>query len=166
LRGSSAGDEAIHSYLGWRCRGNEKAVISEMATPLSGLQKNQNSPLARIVADSFARRNEKPRPADKPSNQRIDLRIKSIIKSRLFICKEISAQGILPNFFSFNQAGDLIRLGGDHDGGYLVSASDIAQSNYLISLGIADDWRFEADFLKMRPVRITAYDGSISAAYF
>lgn len=75
-------------------------------------------------------------------------------------------QGMLPNFFSFDQATDLIRLGGSHDGGYLVSKPDVMKSNYLISLGIADDWRFEEDFLAIKPVYIRAYDASISATYF
>ncbi len=75
-------------------------------------------------------------------------------------------QGMLPHSFLFDQATDLIRLGGDHDGGYLVSESDVMKSNYLLSMGIADDWRFEAGFLRIKPVPITAYDASISAAYF
>ena len=34
----------------------------------------------------------------------------------------------LPNFFSVEQATDLVRIGKKYDGGYLVSQSDIEKS--------------------------------------
>jgi len=43
---------------------------------------------------------------------------------------------------------DLIRLGRNNDGGYLVGRNSLENSKYLISLGIGDDWSFEEDFLK------------------
>ena len=52
----------------------------------------------------------------------------------------------LPNLFSIKQATDLIRIGRDYDGGYLVSKSDIEKTDVLIGLGINDDWSFEEDF--------------------
>jgi hypothetical protein len=64
----------------------------------------------------------------------------------------------LPIFFSFNQAIDLVRIGRDNDGGYLVSLSDIKKSNLLIGLGIADDWSFESDFVKYNDIKVIAYD--------
>jgi hypothetical protein len=57
---------------------------------------------------------------------------------------------------------DLIRLGRDHDGGYLVDKRDVLASTALISLGINDDWSFEDDFLTFNPVPLDAYDGSVS----
>ena len=38
----------------------------------------------------------------------------------------------LPNFFSIKQATDLVRIGRDYDGGYLVSQSDSEKSDLLI----------------------------------
>ena len=72
----------------------------------------------------------------------------------------------LPKFFSFKQAKDLLRIGKNHDGGYLVSKSDIEKSDLLIGLGISNDWSFEEDFLSRKNVDIFAYDGSISKKYF
>ena len=45
----------------------------------------------------------------------------------------------LPNFFSINQATDLVRIGCDYDGGYLVSNSDIEKTEVLIGVGISDN---------------------------
>jgi hypothetical protein len=66
----------------------------------------------------------------------------------------------LPSFFSFNQAIDLVRIGRNNDGGYLISLSDIKKSNLLIGLGIADDWSFESDFVKYNDTEVIAYDAS------
>ena len=72
----------------------------------------------------------------------------------------------LPSFFSFNQAIDLVRIGRDFDGGYLVSKSDMDKSDFLIGLGINDDWSFEEDFLNRKKVEVFAYDASVSEKYF
>ena len=72
----------------------------------------------------------------------------------------------LPNFFLINQATDLVRIGRDHDGGYLISQSDIDQSELLIGLGINDDWSFEKDFLNRKKISVYAYDASVNAKYF
>ena len=72
----------------------------------------------------------------------------------------------LPKTFSFQQANDLVRVGRDYDGGYLVSKSDINDSEVLLGLGINDDWSFEEDFLNRKVVNIYAYDGSISQTDF
>lgn len=72
----------------------------------------------------------------------------------------------LPSFFSFKSCADLIRMGRDYDGGYLVSQSDVENSDLLIGLGICDDWSFEEDFLRRKKVGVYAYDASISQKYF
>lgn len=72
----------------------------------------------------------------------------------------------LPTFLKFKSAEDLIRVGRSNDGGYLVSAADVVQADGLISVGMADDWSFEADFLKKNMVRLVIYDGSVSYRYF
>ena len=41
---------------------------------------------------------------------------------------------------------DLIRLGKNNDGGYLVSEKDIKHTKNLISLGVSFDISFEKDF--------------------
>lgn len=69
--------------------------------------------------------------------------------------------GTLPDFLEFRSAVDLVRVGRDNDGGYLVSAADIARSEVLIAGGMLDDWSFEEDFLSHREVPVTVYDASV-----
>ncbi|MDR2343045.1 MAG: hypothetical protein LBD86_00760 [Spirochaetaceae bacterium] len=57
---------------------------------------------------------------------------------------------------------DLIRLGRDYDGGYVISKSQIEKTDILLSFGISDDWSFEADFEKRKRIKIYAYDYSVS----
>lgn len=68
----------------------------------------------------------------------------------------------LPKFFKYRTARDLIRLGQDHDGGYIVSQSDVKKSDVLVSLGIGNDWSFEIDFINIKKVPIYAYDGFVN----
>lgn len=72
----------------------------------------------------------------------------------------------LPSFFLFQQAIDLVRIGRDYDGGYLISQSDIEKTDFLIGLGINDDWSFESDFVKINNVDVKAYDGSVNFKFW
>ena len=72
----------------------------------------------------------------------------------------------LLSFFAFKSANDLIRIGKENDGGYLVSRSDISMSDVLISLGIGEDWSFEEDFADIKNVEVIAYDASINQKVF
>jgi hypothetical protein len=69
-------------------------------------------------------------------------------------------RGILPSFLKFDSANDLVRVGKDYDGGYLVSKVDIDKSEVLVGLGINYDWSFEENFLKHKKVPLFAYDAS------
>ncbi|ANE82194.1 hypothetical protein A7U43_25670 [Mycobacterium adipatum] len=67
----------------------------------------------------------------------------------------------LPKWLQPSGQFDLVRLGRDRDGGYLVDARDVAEAEALVSLGVNDDWSFEEDFLKRNNVPIHAFDGTI-----
>jgi hypothetical protein len=71
--------------------------------------------------------------------------------------KDITLPKILEPFY----CADLIRLGKDNDGGYLVNKEDIIKSTKLISFGIGNDTSFEEDFIKLNDCQIDAYDGTI-----
>lgn len=73
---------------------------------------------------------------------------------------------VLPTFMGYRSAEDLIRLGKDYDGGYLVSRKDVEASAALVSLGVNDDWSFESDFVTLHDVPVTAYDASVNARVF
>jgi len=55
-----------------------------------------------------------------------------------------------------------LRLGRDHDGGYIIADLPDPQYDLFLSAGIADDISFETDFLdKYNTVPCIAYDGTI-----
>ena len=72
----------------------------------------------------------------------------------------------LPEFFKYKQCQDLIRLGNEFDGGYLISETDLKNSDALLSLGIDVDWKFEIDFFKKKELPIYAYDASTNFSLF
>lgn len=55
---------------------------------------------------------------------------------------------MLPKEFLPKSQFDLIRLGEDNDGGYLICKNSYEESKFLIGLGINDDWSFEKNFQK------------------
>jgi hypothetical protein len=57
---------------------------------------------------------------------------------------------------------NLIRLGRDWDGGYVISREQIQETETLLSFGINDDWSFEIDFEKAKHIKIMAFDYSVS----
>ena len=72
------------------------------------------------------------------------------------------ANATLPNYFKYKSAKDLVRVGRENDGGYVISAKDIEFSEVLISFGIEYDWSFEEDFVSRNDIPVMAYDGSVS----
>jgi hypothetical protein len=62
---------------------------------------------------------------------------------------------------------DLLRVGRERDGGYVLPARVLQITDVLVGLGIETDWSFEADFLRRSNVRtLVAVDGSVSATIF
>ena len=53
---------------------------------------------------------------------------------------------MLPKEFKPKASYELIRLGKDNDGGYLVELNSIKQSKSLIAMGMGRDCSFENDF--------------------
>ena len=56
---------------------------------------------------------------------------------------------------------DLLRIGKNNDGGYLVESNSIQTAKSLISFGIGNDWSFEAQLKKIKNIPIFAYDHTI-----
>ena len=48
-----------------------------------------------------------------------------------------------PNDLKPKGSFDLIRIGNDNDGGYLVDKNSVLKSKSLIAMGISTDWSFE-----------------------
>jgi len=61
---------------------------------------------------------------------------------------------------------EVIRVGPPADGGYVLTPSVIPAADHLICLGLSDDWRFEADFLELHDVPLTAYDHTVNRTFW
>lgn len=72
----------------------------------------------------------------------------------------------LPHFFKPYSCDELIRLGKNNDGGYLVEKNSVLKSNILLSYGIDHDWSFEEDFKNFNNCVIHTYDGSVGPKFF
>ena len=67
------------------------------------------------------------------------------------------------NFLKPIKTSNLIRLGRDHDGGYIVDREILKDCENLISFGVGEDWSFELDFIKEKKnIKIHIYDYSVS----
>jgi hypothetical protein len=73
---------------------------------------------------------------------------------------------MLPKDFRPKKLYQLVRLGKNNDGGYLVGLNSIIESGSLISFGIKDDWSFEEDFKKKNEVPLFAFDPSVSSSFW
>ena len=56
---------------------------------------------------------------------------------------------MLPKILKPKGSYDLIRLGKNNDGGYLVEFKSIEKTKALVSMGIEKNWRFEEDFIAL-----------------
>ena len=68
----------------------------------------------------------------------------------------------IPDFLRPFDCPNLIRLGRNYDGGYIVNRQDVESAGGLLSFGISNDWSFERDFSRENDVPIGAYDGSVT----
>ncbi len=71
------------------------------------------------------------------------------------------------NFLAPYKIDGLIRIGSKGDGGYLIPKCLINKTEFLVSLGISDNWSFDAHFKELKPsLKIHAYDHTISNRFF
>ena len=73
----------------------------------------------------------------------------------------------LPSFLKPFSCEDLVRVGRDYDGGYVVNLKDIQSADGLISLGISHDWSFEKQFSPIKIIfefRFPARSGPVPTA--
>jgi hypothetical protein len=65
------------------------------------------------------------------------------------------------------ERSDLVRLGRPNDGGYVVPVRAIDAADRVLSLGLFDDWSFEAELLSRKAgLAVHGYDHTIGALTF
>jgi hypothetical protein len=82
----------------------------------------------------------------------------------------ISSVSNIPTDLSFLTpivVDDLIRIGADHDGGYVIPKFLVSATDTLISMGVNEDWSFDEEMLSLNPsIKLHAYDHTISEGKF
>ena len=72
----------------------------------------------------------------------------------------------LPLSFKPEGEFELLRIGPNGDGGYLVGKKSLYNTKNLISFGIFDDWNFEKNFLKKNNlIKVDCYDNVLSVTW-
>ena len=61
---------------------------------------------------------------------------------------------------------DLIRVGSQNDGGYLIEKNSILVCDFLLSFGVSTDWNFEKEFIGYNYIDFKAFDGSIDELFW
>jgi hypothetical protein len=54
------------------------------------------------------------------------------------------------------------RIGSKYDGGYEISEFSIEDSDFLLSLGMNEDWRFEKQYIDLKNVPVHLYDHTVT----
>ncbi len=76
---------------------------------------------------------------------------------------------MLPKIFKPYKSikSNLIRVGPNTDGGYVIDKRVIKKTKTLITCGLNDDWEFEKEFLKINPnCKILAYDHTVDKKFW
>ena len=62
---------------------------------------------------------------------------------------------------------NLIRIGPQKDGGYVIDKRVLNKINTLITCGLSDDWEFEKSYLKIKPnTKIIAFDHTVNRNFW
>ena len=73
---------------------------------------------------------------------------------------------MIPNELKPKNHFNLVRLGKDNDGGYLICENSIKDSSCLVSFGISDDYSFEEDFRNRNNNKVLAFDPTVTNKFF
>ena len=73
---------------------------------------------------------------------------------------------MLPTSWYPASAKNLVRIGPEKDGGYVVPKSVIRATEVLFGLGVSDDWKFEEEFKKLSNCNVICYDHTVTRRYW
>lgn len=79
---------------------------------------------------------------------------------------EINQEVVLSKNFQPDYEYDLIRMGKNNDGGYLVSEQSILESEMLISGGISWDFSFEEQYIDLTKNSVKCFDHTINTKHY
>lgn len=68
-----------------------------------------------------------------------------------------------PKVFQPFRCDNIIRIGKNNDGGYLINENDVYNTNTLLSIGIGEDISFEKAFTSLNDCALYAYDKVVAA---
>jgi hypothetical protein len=90
------------------------------------------------------------------------------IKSMLAMCIcDVDVRRIALTAYQPAEVDDLVRLGCDSDGGYVVSRRCVDRTKALLTFGIGENWSFERQFVAYRPqASVLSLDPSVDYAEF
>ncbi len=75
-------------------------------------------------------------------------------------------RAVLPEQLRGLPGCDVIRLGPAGDGGYLVAEDVLGHVEWLVGLGMSDDWRFEAHLQSLTDCRVSVYDPTVTPRFW
>ncbi len=73
---------------------------------------------------------------------------------------------VLPNIFKPKYETELVRIGKNNDGGYIIPIKSLNHTKKLYSFGLSDDFSFEEDFYKKTNAEVSCYDSSVNFKFF
>ena len=68
--------------------------------------------------------------------------------------------------FCPNSPADLVRIGAQFDGGYVISQRMIEAAGGLLSFGLSDEWEFECEFTRMACVPSVCFDPTVDEVFW
>ena len=69
---------------------------------------------------------------------------------------------MLPREFKPTVKTELVRVGSDRDGGYVVAAECLKDSSIIYGFGLSTDWTFEEDFKKRTGAQVVCFDHTVN----
>ena len=72
----------------------------------------------------------------------------------------------LPIFLEPIYETDLVRVGNNFDGGYIIPNESLINTKELYSFGLSDNHSFEKDFHKKTNAKVICFDESVNFKFF
>jgi len=61
---------------------------------------------------------------------------------------------------------DLVRIGSQYDGGYVIPRRILDKTRSLLSFGLGNNWQFEKEFSRLSGARVVCFDHTIDCVFW